>query len=77
MVDTSLLNNFVAREVLGAGTLVCKILYITKSHSKILLKLVENLVGNFSIVNLEGTPFSLKRRAQAPFSMHPCPLIEE
>ncbi len=32
---------------------------------------------DFGIVNLEGTPFSLKMRAQDPFSMHPCPLFEE
>jgi hypothetical protein len=32
MVDTNLLNNFVARGVLGAGAVVRKILYIMKSH---------------------------------------------
>jgi hypothetical protein len=41
MVDTGLLNNFVARGVLGAGAFVRRILYIAKSHNKILLKLVD------------------------------------
>jgi hypothetical protein len=35
------------------------------------------LVGNFGIVYLAGTHFSLIRGVLAPFLMHPSPLFEE